>query len=172
MIINFDAYQLHITLHSYFVGGARGVVDAVDQAVSDLPDTLRSAGLPGESALAAGRPGDRPRAAAARLLPPPAVVAAEALTSPANGAEGAPPPLPAMMRGALVRVAAAAAAAAVQAGASPQSSGEAPPRSGRCCRCSARGLGLGEWPAVYLDLEMGKDSEMVVFKKSSISSEI
>ena len=148
------------------------MVDAVDQAVSDLPDTLRSAGLPGESGLAAGRHGDRPRAAAARLLLPPAVVAAEALTSPANGAaEGAPPLRPAMMRGALVRVAAAAAAAAVQAGASPQSSGEAPPRNGRCCRCSARGLGLGEWPAVYLDLEMGEDSEMVVFKKLSISSE-
>ena len=39
-------------------------MDAVEQAVSDLPDTLRSAGLPGESALAAGRPGDRPREAA------------------------------------------------------------------------------------------------------------
>ena len=150
------AYQVSsvITLHSYFAGGATGVVDAVDQAVSDLLDTLRSAGLPGESALAAGRPGDHPRAAA-RLLPP-AVVAA-VLTSPANGVEGAPPLPPAMMRGVLVRV--AAAAAAVQAGASLQSSGEAPPRNGRCCRYSARGLGLGEWPAVYLDLEMGEESD-------------
>ena len=129
-------------------------MDAVDQAVSDLLDTLRSAGLPGESAQAAGRPGDRPRAAA--HLPLPAVVAAAALTSPANGVEGAPP-LPAMMRGALVRV--AAAAAAVQAGASLQSSGEAPPRNGHCCRYSARELGLGEWPAVYLALEMGEESD-------------
>ena len=135
-------------------------MDAVDRAVSDLLDTLRSAGPPGESALAAGRPGDRPRAAA-RLLQ--AAVAAAALTSPANAAEGARPP-PATMWGAPVR----AAAAAVQAGASPPFFGVAPPRNGRCCRCLARGLGLGEWPDVFLDLEWGT-RVIAVFKHSSSS---